>query len=282
MDRTTLLKNIALFDDLAADELQALEQRFEEKKVKAGEDVFVAGKEGDTLYLIQEGAVDIHTGDGKAKTTLTSLFHGQIFGELSLFDGSPRSATATATKDSTLLTLERDDFTAFIKSKPDAGIKIMSELAQRIRATNDLFASQVSRDVLEEAEENLTIGQMIADRVAAFGGSWSFIILFVGAMSIWMGVNMIIGEKEAFDYFPFILLNLMLSTTAALQAPVIMMSQNRQATKDKLLAQNDYLVNLKAELGIQQLLKTQAEVLQRMAIVERHLGHKPHKAHEGT
>lgn len=281
MDRLTLLKNIPLFDDLAEDELQALLTRFEERKHQAGDEVFVAGKEGDTLYLIQEGAVDIHTGEGKAKTTLASLFHGQIFGELSLFDGSPRSATATTTKDTTLLALERDDFTAFLTSKPSAGIKIMSELAQRIRATNDLFANQVSRDVLEEAEEGLTIGQRVADAVAAFGGSWKFIILFVAAMTLWMGGNMMMGEKEAFDYFPFILLNLMLSTTAALQAPVIMMSQNRQATKDKLLAQNDYLVNLKAELGIQQLLKNQAEVLQRMALVERHLGHKPHRATDG-
>jgi uncharacterized membrane protein len=281
MDRLTLLKNITLFDDLAEDELQALGARFEEVPTRAGDDVFVAGKEGESLFLIQEGAVDIHTGEGRARTILASLFSGQIFGELSLFDGSPRSATATATKDSTLLKLDRDDFTAFLTSKPSAGIKIMSELAHRIRATNDLFASQVSRDVLEEAEENLTLGQRIADTVAAFGGSWTFIIVFVVAMAIWMGGNMVLGEKDAFDYFPFILLNLMLSTTAALQAPVIMMSQNRQASKDKMLAQNDYLVNLKAELGIQQILKSQAEVLQRMALVERHLGHKPHRAHDG-
>lgn len=281
MERLTLLKNIALFDELSEDELAALLQRFEEKSVTSGEDVFVAGKPGDTLFLIQEGAVDIHTGEGKAKTTLAALFSGQIFGELSLFDGSPRSATATATKDSKLLTLERDDFTAFLKSKPEAGIKIMSELAQRIRATNDLFTSQVSRDVLEEAEENITIGQRVADAVASFGGSWTFIIVFIGAMVAWMGGNIAMGEKDAFDWFPFVFLNLALSTTAALQAPVIMMSQNRQSAKDKMLAQNDYLVNLKAELGIQQILKHQAEVLQRLALVERHLGHKHHRAPDG-
>ncbi len=278
MDRLTLLKNIPLFDELSHDELVALVPRFAERSVRAGEDVFVAGHSGETLFLIQEGGVDIHTGDGKARTVLASLFPGQIFGELSLFDGSPRAATATATKDGLVLALERDDFIQFLKTRPDASIKIMSELAQRIRSTNDLFASQVSRDVLEEAEDNLTIGQSIADTVAKFGGSWKFIILFCGIMAVWMGGNMLLGDPRAFDPFPFILLNLALSSTAALQAPVIMMSQNRQSTKDKLLAQNDYLVNLKAELGIQQMLKNQAEVLQRLALVERHLGHKPHRS----
>ena len=281
MDRLTLLKNIPLFDDLTSDELEALLLRFQERAVVLGEDVFSAGADGDTLFLIREGGVEIHTGDGKAKTTLATLFSGQIFGELSLFDGSPRSATATATKDGTLLALKRDDFTAFLKMRPEAGIKIMSELAQRIRATNDLFANQVSRDVLEEAQENLTLGQRIADAVAAFGGSWTFIIVFVAAMSAWMIGNTVVGERSAIDWFPFILLNLALSTTAALQAPVIMMSQNRQSAKDKLLAENDYLVNLKAELGIQQMLKAQGEVLQRLALVERHLGHKPHRSHDG-
>ena len=275
MDRLTLLKNIALFDELTNDELGALQQRCTESVMPADHSVFVVGDEGDSLFLIIDGAVDIQTGEGKGKTTLASLFNGQIFGELSLFDGSPRSATATTTKQTTVLSLDRADFTAFLKAKPEAGIKIMAELARRIRATNDLFASQVTRDVLEEHDDQLTFGQRVADAVAAFGGSWTFIMVFVGAMIVWMGGNLAMGEKDAFDWFPFILLNLALSTTAALQAPVIMMSQNRQSSKDKLLAQNDYLVNLKAELGIQQILKNQTEVFQRIALVEKHLGHKP-------
>jgi uncharacterized membrane protein len=147
-------------------------------------------------------------------------------------------------------------------------------MADRLRSTNALFSQQVSRDVLEEAEERLTIGQRVADIVAAFGGSWSFIGAFAVIMASWMGINVYLGDK-AWDPYAFTLLNLALSTTAALQAPIIMMSQNRQASKDKLLAQNDYLVNLKAELGIQQLLKNQAEMLARLSLVERsrHPGH---------
>jgi uncharacterized membrane protein len=269
MDRATLLKHLAFFDDLTDDEVAALAARFTERRVDANTAVFAAGDAGDSLFLVAEGAVDITTGDGRNKTTLTTLFPGQLFGELSLFDGSPRSATATTTKPSLLFVLEREHFRNFLAARPDAAFKIMAELAQRIRATNELFTSQVSRDVLEEADEHLTLGQRVADSVAAFGGSWTFIFVFVFAMAIWMGTNLLLGDKEAFDTYPFILLNLMLSTTAALQAPVIMMSQNRQATKDKLLAQNDYLVNLKAELGIQNVLKNQVEVLHRLTMLEK-------------
>jgi CRP/FNR family cyclic AMP-dependent transcriptional regulator len=269
MHRATLVSNTPLFESLDADEVQALVQRLEERRFPAGSDVFRAGDPGATMFLIEEGGVDISTGDGKGKTSLASLFPGQFFGELSLLDGSPRSATATATKDCVLLALDRDDFLLFLKGKPDAAVKIMAELAERLRQTNALFSLQVSRDVLEEEEEGLSLGQRVADVVASFGGSWTFIGVFGLTMSVWMIANSLMAEGEAFDPFPFILLNLALSTTAALQAPIIMMSQNRQATKDKLLAQNDYLVNLKAELGIQQLLKNQTEMLARLALIER-------------
>jgi uncharacterized membrane protein len=272
MDRHTLLSHIGFFEDLDHDACVALAARFEERTCDAGVDVFVEGADGDSLFVVVDGAVDIHKGEGKNKTTLASLFSGQMFGEMSLFDGSPRSATATTTKPSTLLVLDQEDFRAFVKSRPDAALAIMGELAQRIRSTNDLFASQVSRDVLEEAQEHLSLGQRVADTVASFGGSWTFILVFVLAMASWMGGNLLFADRGAFDPYPFILLNLMLSTTAALQAPVIMMSQNSQAAKDKLLAQNDYLVNLKAELGIQNVLKNQAEMLQRLTLLERAVG----------
>ena len=271
MDRETLLRHMPLFESLADDESVALQARLEERKFDTGVHMFKAGDTGSTLFLIQEGAVEISTGEGK-RTVLTSLYPGQFFGELSLLDGSPRSATATAVKPCTLLCLDRDDFQAFLTAKPQAATKILGEMAERLRQTNALFLQQVSRDVLEEAQERLTIGQRIADRVASFGGSWSFIIVFCVMMAFWMAVNVALGDKDGWDPYPFILLNLALSSTAALQAPIIMMSQNRQASKDKMLAQNDYLVNLKAELGIQQILKNQGEMLARLQLVERQTG----------
>ena len=269
MDKATLVRHMPLFESLAEDEVTALVGQLEERRVAPAAVLFRAGEAGDPMFLIHDGAVEISTGEGKQKTTLASLFPGQFFGELSLFDGSPRSATAVATKESVVYALERADFLAFLKGKPDAAVKILGEMAERLRQTNALFTQQVSRDVLEEEEERTTMGQRVADAVAAFGGSWTFIFVFGAVMAAWMTANGLAGEDKAFDPFPFILLNLALSTCAALQAPVIMMSQNRQATKDKLLAQNDYLVNLKAEVGIQQILKNQAELLARVQLVER-------------
>ena len=268
-DHTSLLGSLNLFESLSAEELSALSSRLEEVQFPAGKIIFEQGARGGRLFIIEEGAVDISYGSGKDALGLATLVPGEYFGELSLFDGEPRSATARAARDCRLLALDHDDFVAFTSKRPDAALKIMRELARCLRQTNAAFSSQVSRNVLQEAEDQLTFGQRVADRVAAFGGSWPFIGTFAGLMAIWMTVNSVLDQ--AFDPYPFILLNLMLSTLAALQAPVIMMSQNRQSTKDKLLAENDFQVNVKAEIGIQSLLKGQSELIARVALLERQL-----------
>jgi uncharacterized membrane protein len=214
--------------------------------------------------------VDICYGEGAGNITLATLFNGQYFGELSLFDGAPRSATATAVKPTHVIRLDRDDLVDFVHKNPAAALRIIEEMGDRLRQTNELMSRQVSRNVLQEQEESLTFGQRIADRVAAFGGSWPFIILFSVIMTVWMTTNVL--RVMNFDPYPFILLNLALSSVAALQAPIIMMSQNRQSAKDKLLAENDYQVNLKAEMEIAALLRGQSELLARLAVVERVIG----------
>ncbi len=275
-----LLKKLQLFESLAADDLEALSARLEHQQFEPGQVVFRQGEEGGPLYVIEDGAVEISYGDGNDAVTLTTLFPGQYFGELSLLDGEPRSATATAVRPSTLLALDRDDFVEFLKSDPEAALLILGETAERMRQTNAMFQRQVSRNVLAEAEERLTVGQYVADRVAAFGGSWPFIGIFALLMAAWMTVNEFRGVR--FDPYPFILLNLVLSTLAALQAPIIMMSQNRQAAKDKLLAQNDYQVNLKSEIGIETLLKGQSEIVARLALVQKPQGPSSTKPRPGS
>lgn len=267
MTRQELLASIPLFESLTPEDLDSLTRRLEEIDYATDDVIFKQGDEGSSLFLIEEGAVEISYGEGKGKVFLATLYNGQYFGELSLFDGAPRSATATALKRSHLIRLDRDDLVDFVNKNPAAALRIISEMSERLRQTNELMSRQVSRNVLEEAEESLTFGQRIADRVAKFGGSWPFIILFTVVMIMWMAINVV--RLAYFDPYPFILLNLCLSTLAAIQAPIIMMSQNRQSSKDKLLAENDYQVNLKAEMEITALLRGQSEILARIALLER-------------
>ena len=267
MTRQELLANIPLFESLTQEDLDGLTIRLEESHYEAGEVIFRQGDDGSSLFIIEDGAVDIAFGEGAGNVVLATLFNGQYFGELSLFDGAPRSATATATKHTHVIRLDRDDLVDFVHKNPAAALRIIEEMGDRLRQTNELMSRQVSRNVLEEQEESLTFGQRIADRVAAFGGSWPFIIIFSVVMTVWMAINVV--QVTNFDPYPFILLNLALSSVAALQAPIIMMSQNRQSSKDKLLAENDYQVNLKAEMEIAALLRGQSELLARLAVVER-------------
>lgn len=272
MTRQELLANIPLFESLTEEDLNGLTIRLEEKYYAPGEIIFRQGDEGSSLFVIEDGGVDIAYGEGAGQVMLATLFNGQYFGELSLFDGAPRSATATAVKPTHVIRLDRDDLVDFVHKNPAAALRIIEEMGDRLRQTNELMSRQVSRNVLQEQEENLTFGQRIADRVAKFGGSWPFIILFSVIMTVWMSINVL--RVANFDPYPFILLNLALSSVAALQAPIIMMSQNRQSTKDKLLAENDYQVNLKAEMEIAALLRGQSELLARLAVVERTIGRR--------
>lgn len=271
MDRIELVKAIPLFESLDDDDLRALAHKLREVRIDAGQRVFAQGDEGDAMYVIESGAVDIVAGSGKQQVTLASLFKQQYFGELALLDGAPRSAAAVASRATQLLALERDDFVEFIKKRPDAALAIMHEVGERMRATNELMTRTVTRNVLEEEDRKLTVGERIADTVAAFGGSWPFIFLFGGFMVVWMVWNTVFGSPLAFDPLPFMFLNLFLSTLAALQAPIIMMSQNRQATKDKALAVNDFQINLKNEVTIDKILRNQSEVLLRLTALEQRL-----------
>jgi CRP/FNR family transcriptional regulator, cyclic AMP receptor protein len=265
LDTAQQLAHIPLFESLTDEERGELARGLEEKIFEAGATIFNQGDEGGELYIVEDGAVDISIVAGNTTVTVASLFAGQYFGELSLFDGMPRSATAKATKPTRLLWLGRDDLVRFIDTNPEGAMKILAEMSNRMRKTNELMSSQVSRNVIGEHDEQLTLGDRIADKVASFGGSWAFILCFVGVIAFWMLVNLIVP----YDRPGFLLLNLVLAVVAAGQAPVIMMSQNRQETKAKLLAENDYQVNLKNELGIANLQKSVAELLQRTAMLER-------------
>jgi CRP/FNR family cyclic AMP-dependent transcriptional regulator len=248
-----MLGDVSLFELLDPTEREALCQLLETNHFPKGATIFSAGDAGDCVHIVHGGRVEVFIQNFEGtKIILRENERGDVFGDISMFDGGPRTATAVAVEDTETLSLDRDSLLQLITGHPHSAIDLLTVMGRRLRTTNELLRTQVSRNVNEEEEEMLTFGQRIADKVATFGGSWTFIITFGLFLFIWMAINVVLGAK-AWDVYPFILLNLLLSTLAALQAPVIMMSQNRQASKDRLKSDMDYEVNLKAELEVAQL-----------------------------
>ena len=264
-DEAQSLARVPLFKRLEPHELEKLAEEIDQVDYKAGETIFNEHDHGDALYVVEEGSVRIWvTDEDLNEVTLAELQPGQFFGELAVLDRGERSSSATAITDTHLHRLSSDDFQKFLIEHADCAIDVICEIGARMRQTNLLVSQRVSRNINREMEEKATIGQRIADKVASFGGSWTFIIIYLSFLIAWMAFNTFVlihygrGEGGAqFDPYPYILLNLMLSMTAALQAPIIMMSQNRAAEKDRLAAEQDFKVNLKSELMLEELIRKQ-------------------------
>ena len=223
--------------------------------------IFRNGDPGDAMYLIDVGKVRISITDADgAEVTLTELGPGDFFGEMAMLDGHGRSANATAIEDARLAKLTRDDFLAFMRSDPRVTLELLTALTQRLRRTDELLRHRVSRNVNQEQEARLTMADRAADKIAEFGGSWKFIITFLSFMTFWVMVNTWVIFNRVFDPYPFLLLSTGLNMLAALQAPIIMMSQNRQAQKDRLRANLDYQVNLKNELLLSDMIRRLDEI----------------------
>jgi CRP/FNR family transcriptional regulator, cyclic AMP receptor protein len=255
------LRSVPLFaslDDAAATELRNL---LSDKNVPRNTRLFRQGDTGDAMYLIESGRVriSIHD-DDKQELTLAELAQGDFFGEMSIIDGRKRSADAQVIEDAQLAILSRDAFLAFVRTNPDVALKMLSALTDRLRRTDDLLRSRVSRNVNEEEQARLTLADRAADLIAEFGGSWKFIGVSIGLIVFWIIFNSFILIR-GFDPAPYQMLNLVLAVIAGMQAPIIMMSQNRQGEKDRLRADLDYQVNLKNELSL-------AEVLRRLDVLE--------------
>jgi len=265
-DEAQHLALVPLFRQLNERDLTNLAAEVDQVFFKSGDAIFHEYDQGDALYLVESGTVRIWVRDDDVQQiTLSELKPGDFFGELSVLDQGERSANATAMTDSTLHRLHRDDFHQFMLKHPHVAVDLISEIGARLRQTNLLVSQRVTRNVNTELEKNLTVGQRIADKVAAFGGSWRFIILYSSLLIVWMGINTFFlarysGQNGAqFDPYPYILLNLMLSMTAAMQAPVILMSQNRSTQRDRFAAEQDFKVNLKSELMLDDLTRNERE-----------------------
>ena len=266
-----LLKTIPLFIGMDDEELSALASIMDEENFRAGQTIFKAEETGGTLYIIQAGQVELSiVDDDGEKLILELLESGDFFGELSLLDGGTRSASATATQRTDVLVLERHEFLDLMLQKPHMAQDVMVALAKRVRRTDNLLRRRVSRNPNEVIEERETVGERVADAVAKFGGSWTFIFSFAGVLVVWTLLNtLLLPQGDHWDPYPFILLNLFLSMLAAIQAPVIMMSQNRQDAKDRIRSELDYQVNLKAELGVSTLLQKTDMLVEALEDIEK-------------
>ena len=251
MSTNAIIAEVPLFSLLDETERADLAQLLKPRHFAAGTKIFSAGDRANELYVIRSGKVKVEliTYEGEP-LILAELESGDVLGEVSFLDGGSRTASAFAMEHTEMLEFDRDELLAFVTRHPHAALDLLGVMAHRIRVTDDLLRTRVTQNVNTMDDEQLTFGQHIADKVASFGGSWTFIISFGAVLVTWIAINAIVLAGHPFDPYPFILLNLFLSMLAAIQAPVIMMSQNRQAAKDRLNADLDYRVNMKAELEV--------------------------------
>jgi len=250
-----VLRQASFFAPLDDDELDVLAAHIDEQSFAAGQTVFHEGDPGGTMHVVLQGRIDtfINDGDGE-RLVLDEVRPGGIFGELSLLDGGARSASAVAVERTRTFRIDRDDLERLFAKKPGAALDILAVLGRRLRNADKMLSERVARNANEVIAEKATLGDRIADGVARFGGSWTFIFSFAAVLLAWVALNTLaVVGREPFDPYPFILLNLFLSMLAAVQAPVIMMSQNRQDAKDRVRSELDYQVNLKAEVEIMEL-----------------------------
>ena len=258
------LRQVPLFGSLDDSAAKQLCELLETLDCEAHKVLFRAGDAGDAMYLIESGKVRIcvRATDGH-EVTLTELGRGDFFGEMALLDGQRRSANAVVAEDVRLAVLSREHFLSFIMGgNPNVALEMLTALANRLRHTDELLRHSTTRNVNEEEAAQLTMADRAADKIAEFGGSWKFIIFEIGLFLLWMLLNTWLLFDKGFDPYPYVFLNLVLGIICGLQAPIIMMSQNRQSHKDRLRSDLDYEVNLKNELALQ-------EMLQRLKVLER-------------
>jgi CRP/FNR family transcriptional regulator, cyclic AMP receptor protein len=255
------LRSVPLFASLDDQTATALRRLLKFKDVPNGTQLFRKGETGDAMYLVESGRVRISiTDEDGHELTLAENAQGDFFGEMALIDGRQRSADAHVIEDARLAILARPDFLSFVRSSPDMALEMLAALTDRLRRTDELLRGRVSRNVNDEERARATMADRAADIIAEFGGSWKFIIASMALILFWIIFNSYILAR-GFDPAPYQMLNLTLAVVAGMQAPIIMMSQNRQGEKDRLRADLDYRVNLKNELSL-------TEVLRRLDVLE--------------
>ncbi|MEO6924696.1 MAG: DUF1003 domain-containing protein [Bryocella sp.] len=248
------LRHIALFSLLDEEELAVLAQQVEVREFVAKQRIYKAGEKTGRAFVVLTGAVEVTLMDEDGQDVVfASPRHGDVFGLASMLEDVAHHTTAIATEDSTCIEVDRVDLSELLNAKPQAGMDMLTVLAREIHTAQGKIRERALRDPNQLIDENETVGERVADKVASFGGSWVFIISFGVFMVVYVSLNvyLLMHRGKTWDPYPFILLNLFLSMLAAIQAPVIMMSQNRQDKKDRVRSELDFDVNRRAEAEIQ-------------------------------
>jgi CRP/FNR family cyclic AMP-dependent transcriptional regulator len=247
------LRHVPLFALLDDDELAILAAQVELRTFAARQRIYKVGDSGKNAYILTSGSVRITTVDeDQQEVLLDEPGRGDLFGFASMLDQTPHHTNAMAMEETQCIEVDRNDISTLLERKPQAGMDLLTALGRQQHAMQQIVRLRAQRNANDLIDEESTFGERIADTVARFGGSWTFIISFGVVLSVYTAINVILRGR-AWDPYPFILLNLFLSMLASIQAPVIMMSQNRQDTKDRLRSELDYDVNRRAESEIQAL-----------------------------
>jgi CRP/FNR family transcriptional regulator, cyclic AMP receptor protein len=247
------LKHVPLFALLDDDEIAVLAAQVELKLFAPRQRIYKMGEPGMHAYILLSGKVQVSTVDeDHQEVVVDEPSHGEFFGFASMLEQTPHQTSAISMEPTTCVEISRDDIAILLQRKPLAGMDMLRVLGRQFHASQQLVRIRANRNPNEIIEEESTLGEHIADSVASFGGSWTFIIAFTVVFIVYTCLNIAL-KARAWDPYPFILLNLFLSMLAAIQAPVIMMSQNRQDKKDRLRSELDFEVNRRAESEIQNL-----------------------------
>jgi CRP/FNR family cyclic AMP-dependent transcriptional regulator len=268
------LKHVPLFALLDDEEACVLASQVEMRKFAPHQRIYKIGDTDGHAYVMFSGKVRVTTVDeDHQEVVVDEPGHGEFFGFASMLEGTPHQTNAIAAEETTCIEVDRNDIAVLLQRKPLAGMDMLTVLGKQFHASQQLVRLRATRDPNEVIERDATFGERIADHVAGFGGSWTFIITFLAALLGYSAISISMGNKS-WDPYPFILLNLFLSMLAAIQAPVIMMSQNRQDTKDRLRGELDYDVNRRAESEIQGLARKLNALDDKLSDIHSHV-HNP-------
>ncbi|HJT99079.1 MAG TPA: DUF1003 domain-containing protein [Rhodanobacteraceae bacterium] len=270
------LAGVELFEHLGDDDRANLARVIDVRRLAAGDTLFRVGEPGESLYVVRSGEIELFIRDTAGqRIPLAIVGAGEVFGELALLDRSPRTATAIALADAELFELDRDDLLLLFGTSPAAALRLLAAMGRMTRKADELLKTRVSRNANEEAEENVGTLQRIADWISWFSGSMWFLLINAVWFIVWIGVNTLPLGVPAFDPFPFGLLTMIVSLEAIFLSCFVLISQNRQAEKDRVRSNIEYEVNIKAELEVAHLHektdRIHAEMLEHFIRIEKTL-----------